>query len=411
LEQVMDAILMEWGGLLIRWVHIITGIAWIGSSFYFMHIDASLKAVPDIPAGKGGETWEVHGGGFYHVRKYLVAPEKLPAELIWHKWEAYATWMSGFFLLVWVYYLGSDLYLIDPAIRPLSAWAAPVIGIGALLVGWLVYNFLVQSPLAKNEVALAAVGFVFIVGMAYAFQQVFSGRGALIHTGAMMGTIMSFNVLMNIIPNQRKVIADLIAGRAPDPELGKQAKTRSRHNNYLTLPVLFLMISGHYPLTFTSPYAWVMVGCVLVAGAAVRHFYNERHAGRGNMWWTWALAAICMGAAIGISALTNPLGRERLGMKAIKPTVALATATHAKIPKAVDDIITSRCSMCHASEPVWRGIASPPKGVMLDTHARISRQADAIRVQAVMTNAMPPNNITQMTRDERVILARWLATR
>jgi uncharacterized membrane protein len=216
---------------------------------------------------------------------------------------------------------------------------------------------------------------------------------------------------MNIIPNQRKVIADLMAGRAPDPDLGKQAKTRSRHNNYLTLPVLFLMISGHYPLTFTSPYAWVMVGCVLVAGASVRHFYNERHAGRGNLWWTWALAALVMTSAIGISALTNPLGRERLGMKAVKPTITLAAANHAKIPRAVDEIITSRCSMCHASEPVWSGMASPPKGVMLDTHAQISRQADAIRVHAVMTNAMPPNNITQMTRDERLVLAKWLATR
>jgi uncharacterized membrane protein len=409
----MDAILMEWGGLLIRWVHIITGIAWIGSSFYFMHIDASLRAVPEIPAGKGGETWEVHGGGFYHVRKYLVAPDKLPAELIWHKWEAYATWMSGFFLLVWVYYLGSDLYLIDPAVRQLSPWTAPAIGIGGLVFGWLVYNFLVQSPLAKNEVALAAVGFTFIVAMAYGFQQLFSGRGALIHTGAMMATIMSGNVLMNIIPNQRKVIADLIAGRTPNPEFGKQAKTRSRHNNYLTLPVLFLMISGHYPLTFSSPYAWVMVGFVLVAGAAVRHFYNERHAGRGDQWWTWALAAVCMLAAVGVSAVTNPLGRERLGLKAVKPAVQLAAnvTSTATVPKAVDDIITSRCSMCHAREPVWNGLASPPKGVMLDTPGQIHRQAEAIRLHAVMTNAMPPNNITQMTRDERIVLAQWLARR
>jgi uncharacterized membrane protein len=405
----MDAILMEWGGLLIRWIHIITGIAWIGSSFYFMHIDASLKATPDITPGKGGETWEVHGGGFYHVRKYLVAPEKLPAELIWHKWESYATWVSGFFLLVWVYYLGSDLYLIDPAVRPLSSWAAPAIGIAGLGIGWVVYNFLVRSPLAQNEVALAAVGFTLIVGMAYGFQQVFSGRGALIHTGAMMGTIMSFNVLMNIIPNQRKVIADLIAGRTPNPDFGRQAKTRSRHNNYLTLPVLFLMISGHYPLTFTSPYAWVMVGLVLVAGAAVRYFYNERHAGRGNKWWTWALAAACVLGTIAISAVTNPLGRERLGLKASKPPVMQASAV--ALPKAVDDIITGRCSMCHAREPVWNGMASPPKGVMLDTPASIVRHASEIRLHAVMTNAMPPNNITGMTRQERTVLAKWLAAR
>ncbi len=314
----MDAILMEWGGLLLRWVHIITGIAWIGSSFYFMHIDATIKSIPEIPTGKGGETWEVHGGGFYQVRKYLIAPDKLPAELIWHKWESYATWISGFFLLVWVYYLGADLYLIDPAVRVLSAPAAAAIGISSLAVGWVIYDRLVKSPLAQNELALAAVGFTFIVAAAWMFQQLFSGRGALIHTGALMGTIMSGNVAMNIIPNQRKVIAALMAGEKPDPDHGKQAKTRSRHNNYLTLPVLFLMLSGHYPLTFTSPYAWVMVGFVLVAGALVRHFYNERHAGRGNLWWAWGVAAACMAVVIWLSMLNNPVGRQALGLKAIK---------------------------------------------------------------------------------------------
>jgi uncharacterized membrane protein len=404
-----DAIVMEWGGLLLRWVHIITGIAWIGSSFYFMHIDASLKALPGTPPGKGGDTWEVHGGGFYHVRKYMVAPETLPDQLIWHKWEAYSTWVSGFFLLVWVYYLGSDLYLIDPEVRQISPGIAAAIGIGSLVLGWVVYNFLVSSPLANNEVALAAVGFAFVMAVAWFFQQVFSGRGALIHTGAMMGTIMSGNVAMNIIPNQKKVIADLIAGRAPNPEFGRQAKTRSRHNNYLTLPVLYCMISGHYPLTFSSPYAWVMVGFVLIAGACVRHFYNERHAGRGNLWWAWGVAAGSVLAAICISMLSNPAGRERLGLKAQKLSVQLAS--NVLVPQAVDDIITSRCSMCHATEPVWNGMVAPPKGVMLDSHARIDRQASAIRMQAVLTHAMPPNNITQMTRDERRVLANWLKTK
>ena len=394
--------------MLLRWVHIITGIAWIGSSFYFMHIDATIRATPDIPAGKGGETWEVHGGGFYQVRKYLVAPDKLPAELIWHKWESYATWISGFFLLVWVYYLGSDLYLIDPAIRQLSGPAAAAIGIASLVIGWIIYDQLVKSALAKNEIALAAVGFAFIMAAAWFFQQMFSGRGALIHTGALMATIMSGNVAMNIIPNQKKVIADLIAGKAPNPEFGKQAKTRSRHNNYLTLPVLFLMLSGHYPLTFTSPYAWIMVGLVLAAGALVRHFYNERHAGRGDLWWTWGVAALAMLAVVLISMLSNPLGRERLGLKAIKP---LKLASNVRVPKAVDDIITSRCSMCHAAEPVWQGLATPPKGVLLDTHAHIARQAESIRLHSVMTNAMPPNNITAMTLDERRTLGQWLKSR
>lgn len=401
----MDAILMEWGGLLLRWAHIITGIAWIGSSFYFMHLDASLKKIPEIE--KGGETWEVHGGGFYQVRKYLVAPAALPDELIWHKWQSYSTWITGFFLLIWVYYLGAELYLIDPAVRQLSTPVAAAIGIGSLALGWVVYDQLVKSPLAKNEVALAAVGFAFIMAMAWIYQQIFSGRGALIHTGALMATMMTGNVAMNIIPNQRKVVASLMRGEAPDPDLGKQAKTRSSHNNYLTLPVLFLMISGHYPLTFTSPYAWIMVGLVLVTGAIVRHFYNERHAGRGDKWWTWVVAAICIAVAIWLSMLSNPAGRQALGLKGLRPVKVASAVT---IPKTVDDIISSRCSMCHAVEPVYLGIAAPPKGIVLETAEQIHRHRDAIRTHSVMTNAMPPNNITQMTRDERHALAQWLVT-
>ena len=403
----MDAIFYEWGSLLIRWVHMITGICWIGSSFYFMHIDASIKAVPDIPKGKGGETWEVHGGGFYQVRKYLVAPEKLPPELIWHKWESYSTWVSGFFLLVWIYYFSADLYLIDPAVRTVSPGVAALIGIGSLVVGWVVYDQLCKSPLGDKPIALAAVGFAFIIAMAYLFQQVFSGRGALIHIGALMATIMSGNVAMNIIPNQKKVIADLIAGREPNPDYGKQAKTRSSHNNYMTLPVLFLMISGHYPLTYSTPYAWVIVGLVLVAGGVVRHFYNERHAGRPDPWWTWGLAAACMLAAVYVSMLGSPAGRAKLGLKEERaPRVA---QVH-RIPQAVDDIILSRCSMCHARAPVWQGLATPPKGIVLETADQIVRAAHEIRVQSVMTTSMPPNNITGMTADERDTLARWLAT-
>jgi len=406
----METILYDWGALLLRWVHIITGIAWIGSSFYFMHLDAVMKAIPEIPAGKGGEAWEVHGGGFYQVRKYLVAPDKLPPELMWHKWESYSTWISGFFLLVWVYYLGSDLYLIDPSVRPLSPWVAAMTGLGGLALGWVVYNLLVSSSLARSEVALAAVGFAFIMAMAFAFQQVFSGRGALIHTGALMGTIMSGNVFMNIIPNQKKVIADLIAGRTPNPAYGKQAKTRSTHNNYLTLPVIFLMISGHYPLTFTSPYAWVMVGFVLIAGALVRHFYNERHAGRGDKWWTWIVAALAMIAVIVLSMVTNPAGREFLRLAAPpESSVEAASSPAAAVPDEVVDIITARCSMCHAREPLYAGIVAPPKGVRLDTPAEIAHEAGAIRVQAVLTHAMPPNNVTEITPDERQTLAAWLA--
>ncbi len=403
----MEAFLAEWVGLLLRWLHVIAGIAWIGSSFYFMHLDASLRPAPDIPAGKGGEAWEVHGGGFYQARKWLVAPAQLPDQLIWHKWESYSTWLSGFALLCWLYYGSADLYLIDPAIRDIGAPAAAAIGIGALALGWLVYDALCKSPLAKDDRLLAGVGFVFVVAVAWGFQQVFSGRGAMLHTGALMATWMTGNVFLVIIPNQKKVIADLLAGRTPDPALGKQGKTRSTHNNYLTLPVVFLMLANHYPMVWSTPYAFVIVALVLVAGALVRVFYNLRHAGRGNAWWCWAIAAACMAAAAAISMTSSNRGREALGLAAIDPP---ATPGHAA-PSAVVEIVISRCSMCHAAEPVWTGIAVAPRGVRLDTPEDIQRQAPAIRLQAVATHAMPPNNITQMEAGERQVLAQWLAAR
>jgi uncharacterized membrane protein len=404
----MDPILAEWGSILLRWVHVITGIAWIGSSFYFMHLDASLKAIPEIPKGKGGATWEVHGGGFYEVRKYLEAPAHLPQELIWHKWQSYATWISGFFLLVWVYYAQSDLYLIDPAVRELSPLAASTIGIGGLVLGWAVYDGLCRSSLAKHEGWLAAAGFAFIVFMTWAFMQVFSGRGALVHVGAMMATMMSGNVFMIIIPGQKKIIAALTSGQTPDPALGKRAKIRSTHNNYLTLPVVFLMLSNHYPLLYSTPLMPVVVALVLVAGAIVRHFYNVRHAGKGDLWWTWAVAALCMWAAFWITSASTPLGRERLGMPAIS---AAQAATGPAAPAEVVGIINGRCAMCHAREPVWSGIAIAPKAVLLETPQEIQRQKDAIRMHSVFTRAMPPNNITGLTLEERRALAAWTGTR
>ncbi|RTL71652.1 MAG: cysteine desulfurase, partial [Hyphomicrobiales bacterium] len=335
-----------------------------------------------------------------------VAPDSLPSEMMWHKWESYATWLSGFALLMWVYYLGADLYLIDPAIRALPTWAAIAIGIGGLALGWIIYDALCRSPLKDNAVALGVVGFTFVIAAAWAFQQVFSGRGAMLHTGALMATIMSGNVFFVIIPNQHKIIADLTAGKAADPALGKAGKTRSTHNNYLTLPVLFLMLSTHYPMVYMSPFAYVIVGLVLVAGALIRHFYNERHAGRGNHWWTWGVAAVALIVAAYISATTSPAAREQLGFKKLPREKALAAAP--KLPDEVDAIVTSRCSMCHAREPSWDGIVVPPKGVRLDAPDHIYRNRDGIRMFSVMTHAMPPNNITQMTDAERRTLAQWL---
>lgn len=403
----MDPLLLEFGSVLIRWTHVITGIAWIGSSFYFMHLDASLKPVAGIAPGKGGAAWEVHGGGFYEVKKYLEAPAHLPQEMTWHKWQAYSTWITGFFLLVWIYYAQSELYLVDPALLPLSGPQASLIGLAALTAGWLVYDFLCRSALAKREVALAAVGFAFIIAMAWGFQQVFSGRGALIHVGAMMATIMSANVFFIIIPGQKKIIAALTAGQQPDPALGKRAKIRSMHNNYLTLPVVFLMLSNHYPLLYGTSLTWAIVGLVLVAGAMIRHFYNVRHAGGGDPWWTWAVAVLCLWLVFWIASSSSPLGRERLGL-AVMPA---RTAGLAKAPEAVTDVIMGRCSMCHAAEPAWPAMAIAPKGVRLDSPEAIQRQKEAIRLYSVLSLAMPPNNITGMTLDERRLIAEWTGTR
>ena len=405
----MDAIAMEWGSLLLRWVHIITGIAWIGSSFYFMHLDAALRAGPAIPVGQGGEAWEVHGGGFYYVRKYLVAPENLPKELMWHKWESYATWISGFFLLVWVYYLSADIYLIDPAVRKIAPGVAALIGVGGLALGWLVYDALCKSPLARNDVALAAVGFGFIILMAFIFQQVFSARGAFVHTGALMATMMTANVFLVIIPNQSKVVASLLAGVAPDPKYGEIGKIRSTHNNYLTLPVLFLMLSGHYPLTYSSPYAYIVVGLVLVAGALVRYFYNQRHLGLGDKWWTWLVAAFAMACAVWISMPASSVGREALGLAPLAPTSPPAGLPRA--PREVAEIIGLRCAMCHAETPAWPGLATAPKGIRLDHPEYVERYKQEVRLFAGLTRAMPPNNLSEMTEDERNVILRWGAGR
>ncbi len=404
----MFAVFYEWASLALRWTHIVTGIAWIGASFYFMHLDASLRAISDIPAGKGGEAWEVHGGGFYQVRKYLVAPASLPDHLIWHKWQAYSTWLSGFALLIWIYYLDADLFLINPAVRALSPMSAAAIGIGSLALGWVVYDALVKSALAKNEVSLAGVGFAFVVGMAFFYQHMFSGRGALIHTGALMGTMMVGNVFFNIMPNQRKVIADLVAGRAPNPEYGKQAKLRSTHNNYLTLPVLFLMLSSHFPLTYSSPFAYVIVGLMLAAGALIRHFYNVRHVGGGDLWWTWLVATLCFWLAAWISAPLTSAGRAALGLVPAAESNDFAGLKPA--PKKVADIVSSRCSMCHAAEPVWTGIAIAPKGVLLDSPEAIEHMRERIILYAGLTDAMPPNNVTEITAQEREALRQWSAT-
>jgi uncharacterized membrane protein len=391
----VEAILIEWLSLVLRWLHVVAAIAWIGSSFYFIHLDLSLKGRAGLPAGTKGEAWQVHGGGFYWMVKYLVAPAQMPDELTWFKWEAYATWLSGFALLVVVYYLGAELFLIDKAVLDVGPLEAGAISLGSLALAWLAYEGLCRSPLGRNELALALVGYVFLVGLTYVFTHVFSGRGALTQIGALIGTIMVANVFAVIMPNQRKIVADLVAGREPDPALGATGKQRSVHNNYLTLPVVFLMISNHYPLLYATRYNWLIVAIVLAIGPVIRHFFNSRHEGKGSPWWTWGVAAAGMLAIAWLSAAG--------------PRRTTGAAAGAVRFAAVEEIVTSRCSMCHAAKPVWTGIPAAPKGVLLDDPARIHAQARLIDLFVVRSDAMPPGNVTEMSLEERTQLAAWIA--
>ena len=389
----MEPIVWEWVNVLVRWLHVVTAIAWIGSSFYFIHLDASLRRRDGLPPGVAGEAWQVHGGGFYNMMKYTVAPPELPEKLTWFKWEAYATWLSGFALLSVLYYHGAELYMIDPAVLDIPWWGAVLLSLGALGLGWLVYDRLCKSPLGKDDVKLAAAGCVFLGLVAWGLSHVFSGRAAMLHVGALIGTMMSANVFRIIIPNQTKAVAAMKAGRVPDPALGKQAKQRSLHNNYLTLPVVFLMISNHYPLAFGTRYSWVIVAVVLVVGAVIRHFFNSRHAGKPTPWWTWAVAAAGVAVIVGLSGAG---------------TRTESAAAPARVEFAqVEEVVLSRCSMCHAAQPVWEGIGVPPRGVMLDSAEAISRHAPQIRTWAALSDSMPPGNVTGITPEERRLLAAW----
>jgi uncharacterized membrane protein len=392
----VESVLIEWLNLLVRWLHVVAGIAWIGSSFYFIHLDLSLKLRSGLPQGVQGDAWQVHGGGFYHMIKYLVAPARLPDELTWFKWEAYTTWLSGFALLVIVYYLGAELFLIDRSVLDLTAPMAAAIAFGSLVVAWLAYEALCRSPLGRHEVALALVGYIFLVGLTYGFTHVFSGRGALTQIGALIGTIMVANVFIIIIPNQKKTVAALLAGKEPDPALGEEGKQRSVHNNYLTLPVVLLMISNHYPLIYATRFNWLIVAIVLAIGPVIRHFFNSRHEGKGSPWWTWGVAAAGMVAVAWLSAA----GPRQSSTAAQTPSVNVAAA---------HGIILSRCSMCHMSAPVWPGLNGPPKDVLLDAPENIQRHARLIEINAVRSNAMPPGNVTQITDQERQMVGAWIA--
>lgn len=398
-------IFWDWLGFAVRWLHVVTAIAWIGSSFYFIALDLGLRKAPDLPPGAHGEEWQVHGGGFYHIQKYLVAPARMPEHLIWFKWESYWTWMSGAALLMIVYWAGAQIYLIDPEKADLAVWQAILISALSLTIGWLVYDRLCRSRLGETPVRLMLLLFVLLVVMSWGYNQIFTGRAAMLHLGAFTATIMTANVFFVIMPNQRIVVADLKAGRSPDPKYGKIAKLRSTHNNYLTLPVIFLMLSNHYPLAFATPNAWAIPAFVFLMGVTIRHYFNTRHAGTGNPVWTWPVTVVLFLIIVWLSAA--PMFRP-----VDEAAAAPLTPFEQKFAAApgfdeTRDIVLGRCSMCHAREPMWEGIHRAPKAVLLETDADIARNARAIYLQAGLTHAMPPANLTYIEPEERNTLVTW----
>ncbi|SNZ06689.1 urate hydroxylase PuuD [Cohaesibacter gelatinilyticus] len=406
---ILSPLLMSWLEFAVRWLHVITAMAWIGSSFYFIALDLGLRKADNLPKGAHGEEWQVHGGGFYHIRKFLVAPEAMPEHLIWFKWESYSTWLSGAALLALVYWMGAELYLIDAAKLEFEVWQAVAISAGSLILGWIIYDVLCKSSLGEKPTALMILLFVMLVVMAWGYNQVFTGRATMLHLGAFTATIMTANVFLIIMPNQRIVVADLKAGTTPDAKYGKIAKLRSTHNNYLTLPVIFLMLSNHYPLAFASPYNWLIAALVFLMGVTIRHYFNTRHARAGNPIWTIPATMVLFFAAVWLSLLPpqemNETGEEMEQTSALTHD-QMRLASHANFEQ-VTEIVQGRCSMCHAEEPGWDGIPTAPKGVLLETEGQISAAADLIYLHAGRTNAMPPANITYMEEEERRIIRNW----
>lgn len=400
-------VLWDWFSLAVRWLHVITGIAWIGSSFYFIALDLGLQKNPNLPKGAHGEEWQVHGGGFYHIRKFLVAPEAMPDHLTWFKWESYATWLSGFAMLAIVYYVGADLFLIDRNRLDIEPWQGILISLASIGLGWVAYDLLCKSKFGDDNTRLMIFLFFVLVAMAWAYTQVFTGRAAFLHLGAFTATIMSGNVFFIIMPNQRIVVADLKAGRQPDPKYGKIAKQRSTHNNYLTLPVLFMMVSNHYPLAFATEFNWLIASLVFLMGVSIRHFFNTKHARAGTPYWTWGVTAILFALAIWLSTFPGiDQDAEEEAALSVRQQ-RLAQSEH--FEQTVETVI-SRCSMCHAREPVWEGIHVPPKNVVLETESDIARHARDIYLQAGRSHAMPPGNITQIPAEERIGLVTWYET-
>ncbi|MHA6907194.1 urate hydroxylase PuuD [Ralstonia pseudosolanacearum] len=405
----MEGYLLDWANLLLRWLHVITAIAWIGSSFYFVWLDNSLTrpTAPDLlDKGVDGELWAVHGGGFYHPQKYLLAPKQLPEHLHWFYWESYSTWMSGFALLTVVYLFNANVYLIDRSVFDMTATTAVLLALAFLAVGWLVYDTICRV-FGKRDRLVGVLVAVYVVIASYAACHLFAGRAAFLLIGAMIATIMSANVFFWIIPGQRKVVAALKAGERPDPIHGKRGKQRSVHNTYFTLPVLFAMLSNHYSMTYAHPSNWVVLVLIMLAGVLIRQFFILKHKGVLNGWYPAGGVALLLGTAVWLAPVQRPAAPQANTAAAVTALAAQggAAASGGSAFAKVQAVVTARCYQCHSAHPTL--MPSPAKGVLLDTPEQLAAHAQLVYQQAVQQKLMPLGNITQMTDEERTVIAKW----
>lgn len=383
--------LKEWLNILVRVIHITFGIAWIGASFYFVFLENSLNRTEGLRDELAGNLWAVHGGGFYYLEKYKLAPKQLPKHLHWFKYEAYFTWLSGFCLLCVVYYFNAESFMIDTNVLDMTAMQAVIISIASLAMGWCIYDVMCESPLKNNIPLFSVIGFIIIVGFAYFYSHVFSGRAAYIHFGAMLGTIMAGNVFFVIIPGQKKMVQYAKQGLPPRPEWGKRAGLRSLHNNYFTLPVLFVMVSNHFPSTFGNEHNWAVLAGITLGTAGIKHYLNLREKGQLSMW----ILPVSVAILLAVAFVTAPRG---IGGEC-KTEVTMDT---------IYPIIVERCQTCHSSSPTDDVWTAPPNGVVYDTPADISRLSEKIMDRVVITKTMPQNNKTGITATERDLIRCWI---
>ena len=383
---------MEWLNLLIRWVHVVAGVMWIGASFYFIFLENNLNRTEGIRDELAGNLWAIHGGGFYFLEKYKVAPKQLPKNLHWFKYEAYFTWLSGFALLMVVYYMDARAFLIDPQVADISVSRGIAISIGSLVAGWIIYDRMCKSPLIRNTILFAFVGLILLIGFAYFFTHIFNSRAAYIHVGALIGTLMAWNVYFVIIPSQKSLVKAAITGQPLDPSLGKKAGERSLHNNYFTLPVIFIMISNHFPSTFGHQYNWIILVIISLASAGIKHYWNLHERGQKSAF----ILPVSLVALISLALVTSP-AFEKTNKEA-----ALVPFTEVKV------IFEQRCAPCHSVKPTDNQWTTAPNGVMFDTPEQIQKMKDKIMVRAILTNTMPQGNKTNMTQDEREAIKQWI---